>query len=1130
MYTKEALLERRARLSAANQALLEKRLRGEVEGVARSSTTIPRRSEDGPAPLSFSQQRLWLLHQFGPDSVAYNETHITRFTGQLDVDALERAHIEIVRRHQVLRTTFAIVDGEPVQVVAPPVDSFLSMVDLEYPLVAEREAGLQRLLEEEKRRPFDLAHDPPWRATLVHLAEDEHAVLSTMHHITFDGWSMGVLNKELYALYAAFAARMASPLPELPIQYADYADWQRKWLQGDNLKWLLDYWKQQLAGLETLQIFTDRPRPPVQTDNGAVQLIPLPKTLTEAIKTFDQQENVTAFMTLLAAFKALLHRYTGQTDIVVGSLVANRNRREVEGLIGYFVNNLVMRTDFSGDPTFRVLVDRVSKVALEAYAHQDLPFAHLIDELEVERDMSRNALFQVLFVWQNVPKSDGALPGVSPGATPVLQIEAELVHTDTAKLDLILYMEEMADGIEGLWEYNTDLFDHATITRMAHHLETLLTGAMADPDQRLSELPLMTEAEQEQIRAWSDTRIRLPYEKGIVELFEAQVAQSPHAIAVSHGTEQLTYQQLNEHANRLARILVAQGVGPGVVVALLEERGIDLLIAILAISKAGGAYLPLDPRYPALRLAQVLSQSQAPLVLTTNRFMAVLSEAVASLEEQPLILDLEDLLQQEESSENLPCRCTPDDLAYVIYTSGSTGQPKGVMVSQRSLAQYVMAAINHFAITPDDCVLQFASISFDTAAEEIYPCLLSGARLVLRTDTMLDSVETFLRTCMAEGITVLDLPTAYWHAIIAELEFNPPTFSPSLRLVIIGGEAASPVRVQAWRAHAPAHIRLVNTYGPTETTIVATMCDLTGESAPESVARAPIGKPTANTQAYVLDPYLRLAPVGVPGELCIGGDGLAQGYMNRSDLTAENFGPNPFSNEPGARLYKTGDLARYLPDGNIEFLGRVDYQVKIRGFRVESGEIEAGLIEHPAVREAVVIAREDTPDQKYLAAYVVAEEGHSLTVNELRNFLQQRLPDYMVPSTFVLLDALPLTPSGKIDRRSLPAPDRTRPELENAFVAPRTLSEEMLAQIWAQVLDIDQVGIYDNFFELGGHSLLAIQLMARVQDAFQVELSLRLFFEQPTIAGFAVMIDEIFLEEIESLSEEDALRLLESES
>lgn len=1130
MYTKEALLERRARLSAANRALLEKRLRGEVEGVVKPRATIPRRSEDGPAPLSFSQQRLWLLHQLDPDSAAYNEAYITRFTGKLDLDALERSYVEVMHRHQVLRTTFAVIDGEPVQIVGPPVDSFLSMFDLEHLPVTEREAKLQRLLEEEKRRPFDLAHDPPWRATLVRLAQGEHAVLSTMHHITCDGWSVGVLDKELCTLYPAFAAGMASPLPELPIQYADYAVWQRKRLQGDNLERLLGYWKQQLADLETLHILTDRPRPSVQTDNGAVQVIPLPKTLTEAIKTFSHQENVTVFMTMLAAFKALLHRYTGQTDIAVGSLVANRNRPELEGLIGYFVNNLVMRTDLSGNPTFRTLVNRVSEVALKAYAHQELPFAHLIDELQVQRDMSRNALFQVLFVWQNMPKNDAASLGVSSGASPDLHIEGTLVHTDTAKLDIILYMDETADGIEGMWEYNTDLFDHTTIARMAHRLETLLTGAMADPDQRLSELPIMAEAEQEQIRAWSDSRIKLPYEKGIVELFEAQVARTPHAIAVSHSAEQLTYQQLNKHANRLARILATRGIGPGAVVAVLDERGIDLLIAIIAISKTGGAYLPLDPRYPALRFAQVLSQSQAPFVLTANRFMAVLSEAVASLEKQPLILDLEDLLQQEESSENLPCRCTPNDLAYVIYTSGSTGQPKGVMVSQRALVQYVTAAIDHFAITPDDCVLQFASVSFDTAAEEIYPCLLTGARLALRTDTMLDSVEAFLRMCTAEGITVLDLPTAYWHVVTAELELHPLPPPPSLRLVIIGGEAASPVRLETWQVHVPAHIRLVNTYGPTETTIVATMCDLTGEGAPESIAKAPIGKPVADTQACVLDPHLRLVPVGVPGELCIGGDGLARGYMNQPDLTAENFIPHPFSDEPGARLYKTGDLARYLPDGNIEFLGRVDYQVKVRGFRIELGEIEAELTEHPTVREAAVVAREDTPEQKYLVAYVVAEEGHPLTVDGLRNFLQQRLPGYMVPSTFVPLDALPLTPSGKVNRRALPVPDRTRPELERAFVAPRNLSEEILAEIWVQALDIDQVGIYDNFFELGGHSMLAIQLMARVQDAFQVELSLRLFFERPTVAELAVMIDEILLEEIESLSEEEALQLLERES
>jgi amino acid adenylation domain-containing protein len=1120
LYTKDALLKQRTQLSVANQALLEKRLRGETDGTVESQLTIPRRSEQGPAPLSFSQQRLWLLHRLEPSSVAFNAMHMVRLVGQLDLDLLRRSHTEIMRRHDVLRTTFAVVDGEPVQVVQSRTDLPSLLVDLCHLRAAEREVELQRLVGEEKRRPFDLARDLPWRNMLIRLAPDEHIILSSMHHITFDGWSMSVFDRELITSYATLVDGKSSSLPTLPIQYADFAAWQRKWLQGHNLERLLGYWRKQLDGLETLQLFTDRSRPPMQTDNGAEQVHTLSRTLTEAVKAFSQRENVTTFVTLLAAFKTLLHRYTDQTDIVVGSVVAGRNRPELEGLIGYFLNNLVMRTDLSGDPTFRTLVGRVNEMALEALAHQDLPFEYLVDELETERDMSRNALFQVLFIWQNVPKTEMEWAN--------LQIESTLISNDTAKLDITLFMEEKADGIESKWEYNTDLFDHATIVRMAHHLRTLLANAMADPDQRLSELSILTEAEREQIHAWNDTRVELPYEKSIAELVQDQVARTPHVIAVSHDGEQLTFRQLNKSANRLARALVACGVGPGVVVAVLGEQGVGLLIAILAISKTGGAYLPLDPRSPALRLTQILGQSKAPFVLTTGRFGAILSEAVANLEERPLVLDWENL-GQEESSENLPRCCTPDDLAYVIYTSGSTGQPKGVMISQQALAQYVMAATDHFAITSDDCVLQFASISFDTAAEEIYPCLLSGARLVLRTDTMLDSVETFLRTCAANDITVLDLPTAYWHAIVAELELNPLTFPPSLRLVIIGGEAASPARLRTWQAHAPAHIHLVNTYGPTETTIVATMCDLVGENALESAAKAPIGKSVANTQAYVLDPHLRLVPVGVPGELHIGGSGLAWGYMNQPDLTAESFIPNSFSNEPGTRLYKTGDLARYLADGNIEFLGRLDHQVKIRGFRIELGEVEARLVEHPAVRETVVTARRDTPDEKYLVAYIVTEKYRSVAVSELRSFLQQRLPDYMVPSIFVPLDTLPLTPSGKVDRRTLPAPERTRSGLEKALVAPRTASEELLAEIWSQVLGVDRVGVYDSFFELGGHSMLAIRLMARIQDAFQVELSLRLFFERPTIAELAVAIDEILLEEIETLSEEEALRLLESE-
>ncbi|HLF24969.1 MAG TPA: amino acid adenylation domain-containing protein [Anaerolineae bacterium] len=1106
-------------------------------------------SRQGDLALSFAQQRLWFLDQLEPDSPLYNIPVALHLTGHLDLAALERSLNEIVCRHESLRTTFGSVDGQPVQIIAPVLKVPLPMLDLQELPPLEREAQARRVASEEARRPFDLAHGPLVRASVLHLAADEHVLLFNMHHIVSDGWSLDILTYELAALYPAFCAgqapalaaeRRGSPLPGLPIQYADYAAWQRAWLRGAVLDEQLAYWRQQLVGVPVLDVPTDRPRPPMQTFCGATQAFSVSPATSQALRTLAQREQVTLFILLLAAFKTLLQRYTGQEDIVVGTPIANRQRSEIEGLIGFFVNTLVLRTDLSGAPSFREALGRVRDMALGAYAHQDVPFEMVVDALQPERNLSRTPLFQVMFTLQNALLEAQTWPG--------LNMQLWEVDHATAMFDLTLSLTETAHELVGAIEYNTDLFDGSTIVRIAGHFQRLLDSIVADPDQRLADLVMLPEAEQQQLLvAWNATQVDYPRDRCIHELFEAQVKRAVDALAIVDADHALTYGELNRRANQLAHYLRARGVGPEVFVCVCMERSPEMVIALLGVLKAGGAYVPLDPAYPAERLAFMLKDAQPPVLLTQQRLLEAILKAVPdavelrrqqynccpnnNFSDRPLAnllshpahvvcLDV-DWVSIAQASEADPINdASAGNPAYVIYTSGSTGQPKGVLIPHRALVQYVSSAIDHFALTPQDRVLQFASISFDAAAEEIYSCLLGGATLVLRTDALLDSVATFARTCATECITLLDLPTAYWHSVTAEIE--TVDWPLSVRLVIIGGERAMPERLLTWQAHTPPHVRLINTYGPTEATIVATACDLGGAGRPNR-ADAPIGRPVANVQVYLLDANLRPVPIGVPGELFIGGDGLARGYLNRPELTAERFIPNPFifiKDEGGGMrdeenfsdsslLYKTGDLARYLPDGHLEFLGRVDHQVKVRGFRIELSEIEAVLGQHPQVQQAVVLACdvEQRPGDKQLVAYVVAQTGELLETRELRAWLKDKLPEYMLPAAYVMLDALPLTPSRKVDRRALPAPDWNRLAAQKSCVLPRTPIEQALAGIWTQVVGVERVSVHDNFFELGGHSLLATRITAQLRRFFGREFAVRLIFEAPTIAALAKRIE-----------------------
>jgi amino acid adenylation domain-containing protein len=873
-----------------------------------------------------------------------------------------------------------------------------------------------------------------------------------------------------------------------------------------------------------LKLRTDRPRPAIQSFNGARQYFVLSKALSERVKGLSKRHRVTLFTTLLAAFQALLHRYTGQNDIVIGSPVAGRNQSETESLIGFFLNMLVLRADLSGNPTFEELLNRVREVCLEAYSHQDLPFEKLVEELQPDRDLSRTPLFQVMFAFQNTPRPALELASLTVGDFEVPGI---------ARYDLHLFMEEQNE-LRGWVDYNTDLFNATTITRMLGHFQALLEGIVAHPEQRLSDLLILTEAERQQLLVeWNDTKRDYPTDKCIHQMFEAQVERTPDAVAVVCEDRQLTYRELDCRANQLAHYLSSLGVGPEVPVGICVERSLEMVVGLLAILKAGGAYVPLDPDYPTERLAYMLDDIQAPLLLTQRHLV----QKLPAQQSKVISLDGDCEIIADESEENLSVPTTPENLAYVIYTSGSTGQPKGVQICHRSVTRLLNATGPMFGFDEHDVWTVFHSYAFDFSVWEIWGALLQGGRLVVVPLETAQSPAAFRDLLHRERVTVLNqTPSAMRQLLEVRPESSKSADGWNPRLIICGGEAfprdlAGPLMESG--------AAVWNFYGPTEATVWATINPVTTTgSTSQSI---PIGRPIADRQIYLLDQNLQPVPVGVPGELHIAGAGLARGYFKRPELTAEKFIPHPFSNESGARLYKTGDLACYLPDGNIEFLGRSDHQVKVRGFRIELGEIEVLLSQHPAVRDTVVLAREETPGDKRLVAYIVTAQAEAPPASDLREFLRHRLPDYTIPSSFVFLEALPLTPNGKVDRRALPAPDQSRPDLKEAFVAPRTEAEKVIAGIWSEVLKLDKVGIHDNFFNLGGHSLLATQVVSRVRKAFDVDVPLRAIFETPTLLGLAVQVAqtrakkvpaeamESMLADLESLSEEETERLLAQE-
>jgi amino acid adenylation domain-containing protein/non-ribosomal peptide synthase protein (TIGR01720 family) len=1044
------------------KALLQK------DGVEPLPIVVVPRVQD--LPLSFAQQRLWFLDQLEPESSMYNIPMAFRLRGPLDISSFERTITEIIKRHEILRTTIVTVNGKPQQVIAQNLPFTTPLIDLSKMEKDLQDEEVKRLAMEEANRPFMLNRGPLMRVTLLRLDDNDHAALVTMHHIISDGWSMGILMQEVSIIYEAFSKNRPSPLPALSIQYVDYAAWQRQLLQGEIYNKQLDYWRKQLADISPrLDLPTDHPRPAVQTYKGDHISFSLSKDLTAAIKDLGKGSGATIFMTLLAAFQTLLYRYSNQDDICVGTPIAGRNRVETEGLIGFFINTLVLRTDFCGNPSFSEILQQVSKTALGAYAHQDLPFEKLVDEIQPERDISHSPLFQTMFVLQNIPKRK-----IQSSELTLESIEAE---SKIAKFDLTLTITEQPDQLFGGFEYNTDLFEKSTITRMIDHFRILLENVIVNPNSPVLNLSMISEDERKQLLIdWSGKDAPHILDDSILGIFEKQVKQTPDNIALEFGEDTLTYIELNQRANQLAHYLQKSDVAADVLTGVCIERSIEMIIGMLGILKAGGAYVPIDPSYPKERLTYILEDSNIPVLLTQEKMLDILPEHKA----QTVCIDTDREVIQKQSISNCAHIIDRDNLAYMIYTSGSTGKPKGTMITHRGLTNYLNWCYSAYPLKEGRGSLVHSTIAFDATVSAVFTPLLTGKTITLVSDNA--DLEALGKALLHyKDFNIVKITPA--HLYLLSNQIQPQEAAQLTRAFVIGGENLTSDQIDFWQKNAPNTL-LFNEYGPTETVVGCVVYEALKWQGGGSV---PIGRAIGNTRVYILDDNLQPVPAGVPGELYIGGEGVARGYLKRPDLTAECFIPNSFSAKKGCRLYKTGDLVRYLKDGNMEFLDRVDTQVKIRGYRIELGEIETVLGQHPHLKDVVVIVREDKAGNKRLTAYYIVKDSAKPTINDLRNFLKDQLPEYMTPAVFVKLDEFPLTANGKVDRKALPEPDDLRPELETKYIAPVTENEKILAEIWQKLLGIKQVGINDNFFELGGDSILSIQFISRArQEGLQI--------------------------------------------
>ncbi|HYW09135.1 MAG TPA: amino acid adenylation domain-containing protein, partial [Longimicrobium sp.] len=1040
---------------------------------------VTRRDPGAPVPLSYAQQRLWFLDQMGDPGWAYRISHRMRFHGDLDRAALERALGRIVERHEALRTLFEQVDGEPRQRVVPVAEHGLAFTFHDLTGRAEALAGV---LMEEARSPFDLAAGPLFRCRLVRLAGDEHVLLVSMHHIVSDAWSTGVLIRELNVLYEAFRRGDPDPLPELPVQYADYAVWQRRWIDGEVLEAQEAYWRETLRGApDALSLPTDHARPEQPDFAGATVEVVLDEALTAGLRTLGRRHGTTLFMTLMAGWATVLSRLSGQTDVTIGTPTANRGRTEIEGLLGFFVNTLAVRMELGGSPTVAELLERVKARTLGAQQHQDLPFERVVEAVRPTRSLTRHPLFQVLFAWQTARREPAGLPGLT--GAPVRASVPE-----SARYDLSLSLREVGGRVRGVMLYPTALFDAATVQRYVGYLVRVLEQMVADDGRPVERLEILPPAERRQVvDEWNDTDADFPRELCIHEMMEAHAERTPHAPALRFEARELTYAQLNARANRLAHHLRGLGVGPDARVAICVERGVEMVVGMLGVLKAGGAYVPLDPTYPADRLRFMLEDSAPAVVLTQARLAGELQDAGVP------VLMLDAPVWEGESAAN-PGRAglTSAHPAYVIYTSGSTGRPKGVVVEHRQVANLLTWAQRVWGLAPDDAVLQRISFSFDVSVRECLWPLSVGARLVLATAEGHKDPRELVASIRRDRVRAVHFPVAMLQAFLEEPGSAECT---TLAHVISGGEALPAAVVERFRERLP-HAELHHMYGPTETTVGVTRrrCE-----PGEATGRIPLGRPVANSRLYVLDDAGQPVPAGVVGELYVGGAQVARGYLGRPALTAEKFVPDPFGTEAGARLYRTGDLGRWAADGTLEFIGREDAQVKVRGFRIELGEIEARLAEHPALRNVVVVVRNDAAEPRVVAYYVGSGD---VAPDALRAHAAERLPEYMVPAAFVALEALPLTPTGKVDARALPAPEGDA-FATRAYEAPEGETETALAEIWTELLGVDRVGRNDHFFDLGGHSLLATRLVLRIREQLLIDFALRDVFAAPTLAQLA---------------------------
>ncbi|MGK7956652.1 MAG: amino acid adenylation domain-containing protein [Crocosphaera sp.] len=1035
------------------------------------------------APLSFAQKRIWFLEQLEPNSTAYNMLQPFQLEGNVDVKALEYSINEIIARHDSLRTGFVLEKEKPVQIVLPELSVTLPLVDLSHLSSREQQINIKEIISKTVEEKFDLEKAPLLRVTLLRLSAQVYQLLVTTHHIIADGWSYDVFIKDLEQFYTASITNNTPELSKLPLQYPDYAKSQKNNFTEDILKSKLAYWEKHLQGnLPILQLPLDHPKQPERTVPSGREEFNLDVSLTEKLKALSRQEGVTLYMTLLAAVNTLLYRYSHQEDIIIGTPIAGRNEKGTRDLIGCFINTLALRTDLSGNPTFQELLKRVRQVSLGAYRHLDTPFEKLVETLQPERELSIPPIFQVLFSFQNTPTPQLSLPELT-----IIPLD---IQRGTAMLDLMVEIKETSSGLTIWFNYDKELFEPDTIKRMSGNFEVLLKGIIDNPGENIAYLPLLTEGEQHKLLVeWNQTQQNYPQDKCIHQLFEEQVEKTPDAVAVVFEGQELTYRELNEKANQLGHYLQKLGVKTETLVGICVERSSEMIIGLLGILKAGGAYVSIDPYYPTERIAYMLEDANIAVLLTQEKLL----EELPANQAQVICLDnnwTEISLESEEQAESA---VSHHNLAYVIYTSGSTGKPKGVMLEHQGVCNLSQAQIEILRVHPWSRVLQFASFSFDASTSEIVMALCSGARLCLVSKDALLPGENLQQVIRDYGITHLTLPPS------ALTVMSPEAFD-ELETVLVAGEACPSEIAAKWSKGR----RFLNGYGPTEDTVCATIGEYQAE-----IEKFPIGKPLPNQQVYLLDSVLKPVPIGVPGELYIGGVGLARGYLNRPDLTAEKFISNPFDPTGQTRLYKTGDLCVYLPDGNIEYLGRIDHQVKIRGFRIELGEIESSIAQYPDVREAVVVAQGDNLGEKRLVAYIVPNSKPTNLIDDLRRSLSNNLPEYMIPGTFIVLEAFPLTPNGKIDRRSLPIPDWTQNQSSETFVPPSNDIEGQLVGIWEQVLGVQPIGIKDNFFALGGHSLISVRLFSQIERTFSVKLPLSTLFKAPTIQQLAQEIQEV---------------------